>query len=727
MKKLLMTLVLLPLMAAAGGDYTWETQSNGDGTVTICGVIGAKPTGVLTIPATCDGKTVTKVGVRGYSHEDGSFANLDITGLVIPEGVTELFDGAFRGCTKLKSVSLPSTLKVIRNNCFEDCSALKSIVLPEGLQRVEFDFLNRTAVSMLNIPSTLVDIEEGSLAIPSGRKFTVAAGNPRYRIENDYVYDYANKIVFMRADYYQKTFVIPDGAVCIAECCFGDCDGGNITIPASVKRIDYGAFCECQGLMVTFLGEEPQVNKEDGGIFGGSTNVKVYVQPGQGWEDAVMRGTWQGCPIQYIGSPVTPSIESSYGPFVPGEKVSLTIPALIGYTAKKLPSGLKLNKKTGEITGAAKKPTGEAGVTVTFTKKNESTLTAQFVVADWPQIAFSCPGLASAPLAVGVTGNGEGIPLEMEHLSAVKSVKASKLPSGMKLAKDRKTGLWSITGAPKKAGDYAVTLTLTTTYGSKQVLTIPVHVAALPQWATGTFGGMIGRFIGPIENDDWRPYGMIEMKITTAGKITAKIAAGGKKYSFSANGFDSVDEDGNYHFRMTTKKGEVYEGEISATYHDVAKLVQVEDADDPEGSFTIAGREPYFAIVWRNEHGKDGRLSVDPTGRAQKVMDAVKAFKTVELAQFDPAYGSVVLKIDAKGKTKLSGKTADGVKISGASFLMLDDDCYHVIADTVIYDKKSGNVYDITPCWRPIFDAVGNVVDWDWKCCEHDLRIYPFE
>ena len=108
-------------------------------------------------------------------------------------------------------------------------------------------------------------------------------------------------------------------------------------------------------------------------------------------------------------------------------------------------------------------------------------------------------------------------------------------------------------------------------------------------------------------------------------------------------------------------------------------------------------------------------------------MDAIKDFKTVELAQFDPAYGCVVMKIDAKGTTKLSGETADGVKISGTSFLMLDDDWYHVISDMVFYDKQSGNVYDVTLCFQPVFDGSGNVVDWDWKCCDHSLRVYPFE
>ena len=494
-------------------------------------------------------------------------------------------------------------------------------------------------------------------------------------------------------------------------------------------------------------------------------------------------------------------LESFYGPFVPGEKVSLMIPALVGYTAKGLPSGLKLNKKTGEITGAAKKPTGEAGVTVTFTKKNEPTLTAQFVVGPmptinvtlegdtekckvkgagswlvgkkvslsatapkgtafvgwfkdgepWPSVEESkktklsyvmtkesvslvatfdkekmrvaCPALASASFTVGVAGAAAGIPIEIETQSGVKSVAVSKLPSGMKY--DKKTGL--IVGAPTKAGTFNVTIKVTAKSGAVEAITVPIIVAALPDWATGTFGGMIGRFIGPIDDDEFRPYGMITMKITAAGKISAKVTAGGKTYSFSAKGFDSVDEDGDYHFRMATKKGEVYEGEISATYHDVAQLVKVEDADVPEGSFTIVGHEPYFAFVWRNEHGKDGRLSIDPTGKAQKVMDAIKDFKTVELAQFDSAYGSVVLKIDAKGTTKLSGKTADGVKISGTSFLMLDDDWYHVISDMVFYDKQSGNVYDVTPCFQPVFDGSGNVVDWDWKCCDHSLRVYPFE
>ena len=59
------------------------------------------------------------------------------------------------------------------------------------------------------------------------------------------------------------------------------------------------------------------------------------------------------------------AVDGIYGPFVPGAAVDVDL-GLVGYAAKKLPSGLKLDKKTGVVKGKAKKP-GE--YQVTFTKK----------------------------------------------------------------------------------------------------------------------------------------------------------------------------------------------------------------------------------------------------------------------------------------------------------------------------------------------------------------------
>jgi hypothetical protein len=48
---------------------------------------------------------------------------------------------------------------------------------------------------------------------------------------------------------------------------------------------------------------------------------------------------------------------------------------------------------------------------------------------------------------------------------------------------------WIVTGTPKKAGTYYVTLTITTKAGSKWVQVIPVVVAAYPAWMVGYYEG----------------------------------------------------------------------------------------------------------------------------------------------------------------------------------------------------------------------------------------------
>ena len=113
---------------------------------------------------------------------------------------------------------------------------------------------------------------------------------------------------------------------------------------------------------------------------------------GDGIEDLVI-GRSDGSVAAWLGverpSPIVPferciGLKESYGPFVPGEQVSIDIPLLVGYSAKGLPSGLKFDSKTGKVTGAATKPTAEEGVKVSFTKKGEETLTTQFIVGPFP-------------------------------------------------------------------------------------------------------------------------------------------------------------------------------------------------------------------------------------------------------------------------------------------------------------------------------------------------------
>ena len=314
-------------------------------------------------------------------------------------------------------------------------------------------------------------------------------------------------------------------------------------------------------------------------------------------------------------------LEAVYGPFVPGVGVSVKIPGFAGYTAKGLPSGLKFNKKTGEISGVAKKPTAAEGAVVTFTKKGAAAQTTRIIVGaiptvsvapagdaegckisgakaylagkkvtlkvkapkgtafrgwtrngePWPnaaeslnaklsfqmpaenlalvasfekeKISIACPGLAEKTFRVGVAGGKDGIPLEITTQSGIKSVKASKLPSGMKLVKDKATGTWSIVGSPKKPGTYNVVLKVTATSGATKTVTIPVEVEALPAWAQGEFVG--------VGMDDDRLYGLV--KISAKGKIAGKLTydTGDEsvlKDTFSARELSGYEEERNRYY-----------------------------------------------------------------------------------------------------------------------------------------------------------------------------------
>ena len=99
-------------------------------------------------------------GMLPITHIDASFIGYaaiyrkNIEEIIVPEGYVE-FDGAFRDCPKLTSVSLPSTLKVIGVNTFRDNPLLTSITLPEGLETIRLGAFNGCGFSSITIPSGL--------------------------------------------------------------------------------------------------------------------------------------------------------------------------------------------------------------------------------------------------------------------------------------------------------------------------------------------------------------------------------------------------------------------------------------------------------------------------------------------------------------------------------------------------------------------------------------------
>lgn len=92
----------------------------------------------------------------------GVFAGYDsIKEVILSEGLEVIAPYVFYGCTSLKSIELPSTVKQIGDSCFEE-SGLESVTLNTGLKSIGGRAFGNTNLKKLYIPETVSYIGVGA-------------------------------------------------------------------------------------------------------------------------------------------------------------------------------------------------------------------------------------------------------------------------------------------------------------------------------------------------------------------------------------------------------------------------------------------------------------------------------------------------------------------------------------------------------------------------------------
>jgi len=332
------------------------------------------------------------------------------------------------------------------------------------------------------------------------------------------------------------------------------------------------------------------------------------------------------------------------------------------------------------------KPTANSKTSTTITTVNDDvTYYANFVTVEEDKAAISLAvyGLNLPPLESGampVWTNICGVAVDWlvaaAGLSAT-TVKAAGLPQGLKLVQDKETGQYFVQGAPTAASKIdaktgivtpsKVSFTVTTAGKTSEVFGINLIVLPLPDWAQGTFTGVVD-----VSDDEGSSsYGFATMSVAANGKISGKMTLNGTNWTFGASCYawrynNSYMEDSDEY---------VFKSEVEAKSGKATKWFTI-DVSSLSSSGAFANGVAYSwgndvgLTMWRN-------MWKDKVTAAEAKAELAK-WEGVYTLSFLPGddYGSgyLSLTVGKDGNVKASGKLADGTSLSALSPLLYDVD-----------------------------------------------------
>ena len=191
-------------------------------------------------------------GTVKITDYNGSAEKVDIPKMIDGKSVTSIKYNAFRGCTSLKSITIPNSVMSIGSSAFRGCTSLTSITIPNSVTSIESDaFGGCTSLTSITIPNSVTSIESDAFGgCTSLTAINVATRNQNYVSVNGVLYD-KNKTVIIRypAGKKDKSYSILDGVMGICACAFETCVNlESITLPDSVTVMGLSVFNGCKSL-----------------------------------------------------------------------------------------------------------------------------------------------------------------------------------------------------------------------------------------------------------------------------------------------------------------------------------------------------------------------------------------------------------------------------------------------------------------------------------------------
>jgi len=170
----------------------------------------------------------------------------EITRLVLSDGLTSVGQLAFYECTMLQSVSMPDSVRLIRDKAFAECSRLRFVDLSDQLLRIgDRAFYGCRKLETLTLPSSLNEIGEKAFYLCES---LTAVTIPRYvETLGAEMFAYCSALVRVRIE--ARVSTIPEWAF------YGCGSLVEVELPPTVCAIETFAFKKCEELTSVYCGD----------------------------------------------------------------------------------------------------------------------------------------------------------------------------------------------------------------------------------------------------------------------------------------------------------------------------------------------------------------------------------------------------------------------------------------------------------------------------------------
>lgn len=285
-----------PLMAGQLGDFTYV--DNGD-TVTITDY-PTTATGPVVIPQTIlDPVTLLADTVTGIGFE--AFRDCtQITSVSIPSGVTSIGNSAFYNCPGLTTVSISPAVTGLQigTYSFYNCLSLNSISLPFGVTTIGANaFYFCKGMASVSIPTSVTSIGPGafysctgltSVVIPSS--ITTIAGGVFYSCSGLTSVAIPSTVTSIGLEAFRycsalTSVTLPPNLTTLGNRVFANCRGlTSIEIPGTVNSVGTDVFLICSALTSISVAEANQYysSSPDGVLFDKDQSTLIAFPAGRG-------------------------------------------------------------------------------------------------------------------------------------------------------------------------------------------------------------------------------------------------------------------------------------------------------------------------------------------------------------------------------------------------------------------------------------------------------------